>query len=67
MRPNLQQVIDELKRELGVRRSFYPGWVSAKKLTQQTANHRIACIEENIYCLESLKESIQTHIENEEQ
>lgn len=59
MRPNLQQTINELKRELGVRRGVYPGWVANGKLTQQAADYRIACIEEAIGSLESIQEAFR--------
>lgn len=37
--------IRELKREIGVRKSVYPGWVAKGNLTQEAADHRIACLE----------------------
>lgn len=39
------QVLKELRRELGMRRSCYPRWVKEGKLSQATADHRIEVIE----------------------
>ncbi len=40
-----EQVLAELRRELGVRKSVYPNWVRDGKLSQKTAAHRIEAIE----------------------
>lgn len=48
----LDQVLAELRRELGMRRSLYPRWVAQGKLTQATADHRIEAIERTIEIIE---------------
>lgn len=49
------EVLKELKRELGMRRKLYPNWVQQGKLSQQTADHRIDAIEYAIDVLEECK------------
>lgn len=51
----ISEEITELKRELEVRRKVYPDWVVMKKLTNDQAAHRIACLESTIKRLEELQ------------
>lgn len=46
--PDLHQIIDELGRELNMRKAVYPSWVAKGKLTRATADYRIQCIEKAI-------------------
>jgi hypothetical protein len=48
----MTEVLKELRRELGMRRTCYPNWVAAGRLTKATADHRIAMIEQAIVALE---------------
>lgn len=45
--PNLpvQELIASVDRELSFRRRCYPRWVLDRKMTQQKADHEIACME----------------------
>lgn len=51
----IAEILQELQRELGMRKSVYPRWVEQKKLTQKTADFRIAAIEQAIVRLQELQ------------
>lgn len=54
---DLLTIADQLasaKRELAMRRRFYPRWVQADKMSSTTASHEIACMEAIIATLEGL-------------
>jgi hypothetical protein len=38
------EAVQELQRELGMRRRLYPGWVANGKLSQATADKRISLL-----------------------
>lgn len=42
---NYRQQLDAAKRELALRRSAYPGWVRAGKLSPQKAQHEIEAMQ----------------------
>ena len=46
-----RQVLEELKRELVMRRNVFPAWVKNGRLTQEVADHRITCMQEAIRLL----------------
>lgn len=49
---------DQIKcvgREIGLRRAVYPRFVLSKKLTQDEANHQLACMEAVYATLKRLK------------
>jgi 5-enolpyruvylshikimate-3-phosphate synthase len=48
----MSEVVKELRRELAMRRTCYPNWVAAGRLTKATADHRIAMMEQAIVALE---------------
>lgn len=48
MPPTIKEQIAELKRELQMRRSVYPNWINVGRLRQDTAAHRLACIESTL-------------------
>ncbi|MFM2432960.1 MAG: hypothetical protein RLZZ511_4174 [Cyanobacteriota bacterium] len=48
----MTEILKELRRELGMRRTCYPNWVATGRLTQAPADHRIAMIEQAIVALE---------------
>ncbi len=50
--PDLHMCIEELKRELAVRRNVYPAWVRKGRLKPETAAHRVLCIEKTIQLLQ---------------
>lgn len=43
-KPNRQAQLEELRRELKMRQRVYHKWVSAGRLTQEQATHRITCL-----------------------
>jgi hypothetical protein len=47
-----QAVIAELKREIKMRKSVYPGLIRSRKMTQEEMDHRIACLSQ---CIELAK------------
>jgi len=47
------EILTELRRELATRHRVYPDWIRAGKLSQRTADHRIAAIAEAIALIES--------------
>ena len=51
---NKAEILTELRRELATRRRVYPEWVRAGKLSQRTADHRLAAIASAIALIESL-------------
>ena len=51
---NNAEILTELRRELATRHRVYPDWVRAGKLSQRTADHRIAAIAGAIALIESL-------------
>lgn len=55
MKTTLTQQIAELERERDVRRGIFPEWVKMRKLTQQTADFRIACVDDAINRLKELQ------------
>ena len=50
--PDRQMCIDELKRELQVRRNVYPHWVKTDRIKPELAAHRILCMQKAIVYLE---------------
>lgn len=44
-------VVNELRRELGMRGSVYPRQVAQGRMTQKDANYRIACLRKAIELL----------------
>ena len=51
---NKAEILTELRRELATRHRVYPEWVRAGKLSQRTADHRLAAIASAIALIESL-------------
>jgi hypothetical protein len=51
---NRTEILTELRRELATRQRVYPDWIRAVKLSQRTADHRIAAIASAIALIESL-------------
>lgn len=51
-KPTREEVKKELKREISMRKRVYPGWVSGGKLKQETATHRIECLERALELLD---------------
>ena len=51
--------IEEMKRELAMRRRVYPGMVMSHKLTRAEMNHRYDVVEAIISRLEKIKLEIQ--------
>lgn len=49
-----RMVLQELHRELVMRRNVFPAWVKNGRLTQDQADHRIRCIQEAIKMLENV-------------
>lgn len=47
-----RMVLEELKRELAMRRNVFPAWVKNGRLDQATADHRIRCLQEAIKMIE---------------
>jgi len=43
--PTINDVLKELTRELEMRKALYPKWIESKKISAETAAHRIACLE----------------------
>jgi hypothetical protein len=42
---SVQEMIREVEREIMLRRRVYPGWVAAKRLSQDKADKQIAIME----------------------
>lgn len=57
------EVLAELRRELGMRRSLYPSWIQSKKIAAATADHRIEAIERAIELIEAVAEPEEGAIE----
>ena len=47
-----RMVLEELNRELVMRRNVFPAWVKNGRLTEEIATHRIRCMQEAIKMLE---------------
>lgn len=47
-----RQVLEELKRELVMRRNVFPAWVKNGRLTQSVADHRLTCMQEAVRLIE---------------
>lgn len=43
--PTQAQMIAAVEREITMRRRVYPGRIAEKKMTQERADHEIACME----------------------
>ena len=41
----VQDMVAEIDREVALRRRVYPGWIKGGKITQETADRRIAVLE----------------------
>lgn len=54
MKPTINQQIQELERELTMRKQVFPKWVAARKLKQNEMDWRIACIEATIKVLREM-------------
>ena len=50
-KPTKRDVIEELERELGVRKAIYPDWVRRNRMRQDTADWRITCLEKALELL----------------
>lgn len=53
MKTTLQQEIDELERELRVRKKVYPDWIKLGKIHKNTAQSRIDTLQN---CIDRLKQ-----------
>jgi hypothetical protein len=53
-------ILQELRRELAMRRKLYPKWVSTGRLPKATAEHRMAVLESAIELIESTEPQQQT-------
>lgn len=51
-KPNMQAILEELRRELQMRQRVYPGWVKQGRMTAEQKEHRVACLIEAIADLE---------------
>lgn len=51
------------KRELSLRRSAYPRWVEARRMTQASAEHEIACMESIVDTLEAINNAVEGTVE----
>jgi hypothetical protein len=49
--PDRHMVLVELRREIAVRNNVYPNWVLNGRLTQESADFRIACLHKAIELL----------------
>ena len=56
---NRTEILTELRRELATRHRVYPEWVRAGKLSQRTADHRLAAIASAIALIESLPVEVE--------
>ena len=52
----LPEQLDCARREFALRRSAYPKWVAAGKMTQDKASHEVACMEAIVVTLEKLQD-----------
>lgn len=50
----ISEQIAAVEREIKMRRRVYPRWIDSGKLTQQKADHEIACMEAVLETLEGL-------------
>lgn len=44
----IDDIVEELERELRARYQVYPEWVGLNKITQRVADHRVECLERAI-------------------
>lgn len=51
----LDEQIECVRREIGMRRRVYPRWVEIGRITQAHADHQIAAMEAVLATLESLR------------
>ena len=51
----LDEQIECVKREIGMRRRVYPRWIEAWRMTEERADHEIAAMEAVLATLESLR------------
>lgn len=51
----IAEQIAAAKREVNVRKHVYPNWVAARKMTQEKADHEIACMEAIVETLKGLE------------
>lgn len=49
-----RMVLDELRRELLMRRNVYPKWIRNGKIDEETATRRIRCMELAIQYIEGM-------------
>lgn len=42
-KPNMKAVVEELRRELGMRQRLYPQWVRQGRMTKEQMDHRVTC------------------------
>lgn len=55
---SLSAQIKEIRRELEVRRRVYPKWINSGRITQSTANHRIACLQSTLGYLQGQQKDL---------
>jgi hypothetical protein len=56
----ITEQITEVEREIETRKRVYPKWVSEKRITQQIADQRVACMQsvlETLRLVRCLKEN----------
>ena len=63
---SLQDKIKCVTREIGMRERVYPGWVAGKRMSQQKADHEIACMKDVLATLIGL-EATSTQSANSQQ
>tara|TARA_R110002049_G_scaffold129957_1_gene288042 strand:+ start:285 stop:509 length:225 start_codon:yes stop_codon:yes gene_type:complete len=65
----LDDQIAELRRELGMRKKLYPGWIASGKLFRNQANKQYCAMEAALKTLERLQvKEVQTNLfQNHEQ
>lgn len=55
---SIDDMIRDVGRELGMRKACYSRWVASGKLTQDKADHQIACMDAVYALLKKLKDGI---------
>lgn len=53
--PTIDEQIAEIHREMALRNNVYPKWVLMGRLTQQKADHQIACMKATLDVLMAYK------------
>ncbi|HLX18410.1 MAG TPA: hypothetical protein VKS24_24745 [Bradyrhizobium sp.] len=55
--PSIDEQIASVEREIAMRLRVYPRWVADRRMTQEKAEHEIACMKSVLETLKAVKEN----------